>query len=189
MSTLRKTRILLALAVLVTIMTSGAYALFYAVIKEKARIAEEVGLRANDIESKQGKLSLSLAVLKDRTPDIEALNAAFVMEDDIVFFVQSIEALGSRSGTTLKIESLDPRIGGKDVNPTLNFRLAASGKFNQTMYLLKLLETFPAKIEWGEVRLSRTDIAVSPEDEKGKSVPLPSWELRIAGSILNFIHE
>ena len=189
MSTSRKTKILLAVALLMTIGMSGAYALLYTAIKEKTSVAEEITERANDLESKQGKLSLSLTILKDRAADIEALDAAFIKESAAAGFAQQLEALGPRSGTTLKIESLDPGVAKKGGSPVLNFRMEASGKFDQIMYLLKLLEIFPAKVGWGEVQLTRVDDPAALLGEKNKSPTAPVWKIKVAANILNFIHE
>lgn len=187
MKKLNTTAIFLIAAMAVTFAVLGVYLFFFSAMKEKAESATELSARAEDIQTRREKLSLTLTSLKEQEANIEKLDGYFIKERDIVAFTKSLESLGKNTGSLVSIESLTPQ-RAKDNTWVLGIRIEASGTFGGLMRLLELFENFPAKIEWGTVRISREGTGAVSSEKIGKVI-LPGWKLAMEGTAFNFIRE
>lgn len=184
-----KTTILLGIALTLTVVSGGAYAFFFVVMKGKTQATAELSAKMEELSGKQSRVASALSVLKNEAPQIEKLSAYFIRESEIVAFTKKIEVLGPQSGTALSLESLEPGLTEKTV-PYLNFRIKATGNFAAVMRLLTLLENFPGKFEWKTVRLVRRDASgqqVLATTTRG--VNTPEWSVEVFLTALNFIKE
>jgi len=181
-----KNNILLLLgAILIFMVVAGGYGLLFYSMKGKIEGANEVFVRAGDFENAQGKLSRTLAFLKESEIGRQRVEARFIKEGEIASFARQIEALGVQSKTLLSIESLEP---GTDFRkkPVLNFRIKAEGTFASVMRVEELLENFPARFDVSALRLVRIDNGQEASVSRSQA---PSWELQATISALNFIKE
>lgn len=187
----RKTLTLLSIVVILVAALATAYPFFFLSMKDKVASAGDISARIEDVESARGKLSRTLAFLKESAGDTERVRTVFIKESEIVSFARALEALGAQSGTELSLESLEPSTGaGKE--PVLNFRIKAAGTFAQVMRLEELLENFPAKLEIGSVRFARSDaeeVAVQEGKKSPAPHPAPRWEFSAVARVLNFSKE
>lgn len=188
-----KNNILLFLgAVLIFIGIAGMYGFLFFSMKGKIEGANEVLARAGDFENAQGTLSRTLAFLKESELGRQRVEARFIKEHDVALFARQIEALGTESGVTLSIESLEPGVDFRK-KPVLNFRIKAEGTFANVMRTEELLENFPARFDVSTLRLVRVDNSQGAVvSGTGKSAPVnraPQWELNATISALNFIKE
>lgn len=191
MNTLGKTGILLIFAIAVTAGAFGSFAFFFTAMKEKAKNATEITEQRQNIEARQAKLSVTLAVIKEQNENIEKLEEYFIKKPGIVDFTKKIEELGTVSGTKIGIKALTPTLA-KDNSPILIFGVEATGKFVGIMQVLELLENFPAKIEWSSVKIRQKEggEVASPKIAGAlPSLPLPVWELSMTATALNFTNE
>lgn len=192
MNDLKKTITLLIGAVFTIVLIVGAYGLLFYSMKGKIESANEVLARADDFENTQGKLSRTLAFLKESEVGRQRVDARFIKERDIALFAQQIEALSTQSGVTLSIESLEPGIDVRK-KPVLNFRIKAGGTFAEVMRIEELLESFPARFDVSALRLVRIDssqgAAVVGTGKTTSVSRAPQWELNATISAINFIKE
>ena len=191
MKKLTKTQTLLISALTFMIAASGWYSFFFVAMKKKTDSAGEFFVKIEELSGKNAKLSASVGVLKEEAERVEKLKSYFIKESGIVAFTKSIEGLGVLSGVTLSLESLEPGLGDANT-PVLNFRIKATGKFEEVMHAITLLENLPAKFEWKSVRLLRENDGVIPvvgKDALHVTVKEPRWQLYVTVVAINFVHE
>ena len=189
MKSFSKTAILLISAVLLTAALGGAYAFFFAAMKNKTTQTAELSAKNETLAGKESRVASALSAIKGETANIEKLSRHFIKESEIVAFTQKIELLGPQSGTTLSLESLDPGVSTNNT-PVLNFRIVAMGEFQNIMRLIGLLENFPAKFEWKSVSLSSYDVIVEAETAKASKVlKRVEWKVSASLTALNFVKE
>ncbi len=191
MNKLGKTGILLIIAFLVTASAFGVYAFFFAATKSKAESATSIADTTGSVESRQAKLALTLATLKEQSDNIQKLDELFIKQKEIVNFTKRIESLGVTPGTKISIEGLTPSLS-KDNAPILSFDIKVQGKFVDVMRTLELLENFPAKIEWSSVNIKRESegsVAAVKTNGNVPQVVEPIWKMSVAGAALNFVRE
>ena len=191
MNKLGKTGILLIIAFLVTASAFGVYAFFFAATKSKAESATSIADTTGSVESRQAKLALTLATLKEQSDNIQKLDELFIKQKEIVNFTKRIESLGVTPGTKISIEGLTPSLS-KDNAPILSFDIKVQGKFVDVMRTLELLENFPAKIEWSSVNIKRESegsVAAVMTNGNVPQVVEPIWKMSVAGAALNFVRE
>ena len=183
MKSFSKTTTLLLFAIALTVASSGAYTFFFVAMKNKTAATAELSAKNEALAGKESRVASSLGAIKGEILNIEKLSTYFIKESEIVAFTKKIELLGPQSGTTLSLEALDPGTGVGGA-PVLNFRIVATGTFQNTMRLVALLENFPAKFEWKSVDLSLVEGAVDP-----KSPKVAQWKVAVSLSALNFLNE
>ncbi len=182
--------ILLLGALIFVFVAGGGYAFFFSVMKKRTEGVVELLARAEELSGESAKLSASVSVLKEESKRIEKLKSYFVKESEIVAFAKNIEELGEHTGAILSLESLEPGLGETNI-PVLNFRAKATGKFEEVMQVVSLLENLPAKLEWKSVKLLRKSEDGIVVIDKGtfQVVKEPLWVLDIAIVVINFVHE
>lgn len=183
MKSFSKTTILLLLGLALTAVFGGAYAFLFMAMKDKTAATAELSAKNETLAGKESRVSSALSAVKEDSVNIEKLSAFFIKESEIVSFTKKIELLGPQSGTEISLEALDPGVGVGDV-PILNFRIVATGEFQNVMRLMGLLENFPAKFEWRSVELSRNEVATDPKAPK-----VIEWKVAVSLAALNFVKE
>lgn len=183
----KKTVILLGVASIFTLVASTAYVLLFLAVKNKTEATASLSEKIEELSGKESRLASSVAVLRRESANIEKLSSFFFKESEVVFFTKKIEALGEQSGTILTIESLDKGFTEKTV-PFLNFRIKATGEFTNIERLLILLESFPGKLEWKTLRLTRDDLPAEGNPVK-PTTTAPLWKVEAFLTALNFVNE
>lgn len=179
-----KTTTLLGIALVFTIMAAGAYTFFFIAMKNKTEATTALLASLGELSGKESRALSARLVLKNESARVEKLSSYFIKENEIVAFAKKIEELGPQSGTILTIQSLEPGFTEKTVS-FLNFRVKATGKFEEVVRLLVLLENFPGKFEWKTVRLVRADGAPQTAATSGA----PDWSAEVFLTALNFVKE
>jgi len=149
----KKTLIILGIATATTVIFGAMYAFLFFTVKGKTEATAVLSEKIDELSGRESRIASSVAVIKTQGENIDKLSAYFFKASEVVAFTKKIEELGAMSNTTLKLESLEQGATEKSV-PYLNFRVKASGSFDQVMRLVVLLENFPGKIEWKTLRLS-----------------------------------
>ncbi|MDD5152587.1 MAG: hypothetical protein PHS95_01115 [Candidatus Pacebacteria bacterium] len=184
-----KTKTLFFVALAVMVISGGVYAFFFVAMKDKIGSITDLSIKAEELSGSEFQKVSSAYAVSIESANIEKLSTYDIKESDIVEFTKKIESLGPDSSTELSIESLDQQTG-QNGEPVLVFRLKASGKFQDVMRLILLLENYPAQFEWAGVELAREDKMFTEVDSKGvsKVVAGPTkWKVRISLVVLNFI--
>ncbi len=143
-----------------TIFLLGAFSLFgylfYNVRAESQSVSElsaQIEQLSNE-ESTSSTLKHSVAVTEG---DSSKLNSYFVSSDNVVSFINSMEALGVNVGSDVSTTSIDP---GKD-SSTLTFNIVAKGSFSSVSRFVTLLENVPY-----QVRIQKLDLEKNMADIK-----------------------
>ena len=191
MNELKNNILLLFGAILVITGVAGVYGFLFYSMKGKIEGANEVLARAGDFENAQGKLSRTLAFLKESELGRQRVEERFIKEHEIASFARQIETLGTQAEVALSIESIEPGVDARK-KPVLNFRIKAEGTFAGVVRVEELLENFPARFDVSALRLVRVDNDLVPTvTGTGKTVArkAPQWQLSATISALNFIKE
>lgn len=184
-----KTEVLLIVSLVFTAVITSIYAFFFFSMKEKTGNTAGLSAKVEQLSGDEAKLAASVSAFKAEDVRIEKLQSYFIKESEIVAFAKKIEELGAQSGAALSIESLESGLS-ESKTPILNFRIKATGKFMEVMHVVTLLENFPAKFEWKNIRLVRS--GAEPVVVKGVSrvpVATPLWGLDMTVAALNFVRE
>jgi len=129
-------------------------------------------LRRSDIAS----LNSSLAqVAGDRT----SLDTHFAQSSDVVPFLNSVEQLGTPSGTDVQISSV---LTGTN-NNELVVDLKATGTFSQVYKFLTLLENSPYEINFNSMSIHKSVVPTTPTTKVSSS----EWEADFEVQLLSFI--
>lgn len=190
MKSLNKTTIPLLVALVLALVSGGAYSFFFVAMKNKTEATAELLAKTEELSGKESRMTSAVSTLKSESANIDELSRYFIKESEIAAFAKKIEDLGPQSGTTLSIESLDPGLTEKSV-PFLSLLIKATGKFSDIERLLVLLENFPGKFEWKTVRLSRDASSVEQAGTAAqKQVSrAPEWRVEVFLTALNFTKE
>ncbi|MBI4120900.1 MAG: hypothetical protein HY457_01435 [Parcubacteria group bacterium] len=108
---------------------------------ETATLLEELG---GEAEKEQAYRATRHALAETKAIR-DGLQERFVVESGVAPFLQEIEALARRAGTTLTFEHVTiERSGG--ATPFLQMQFKVYGEFGSMYYFLALIETFPYNI-------------------------------------------
>lgn len=187
----KKTLILLGIATTFMLAVVGLYSFLFYVMKNKAANTATINEKIEELSGRESRIASSVSILRREEDNMAKVSAYFFKENEVVAFAKKIEALGAQSGTALTIEALDQGFTEKTV-PFLNFRVKATGKYENVNRLLMLLENFPGKLEWKTIRLVRDSepvIEVKAGDKTPKPVSTsPQWRVEVFLIALNFVN-
>ncbi len=191
MKKLTKTQILLIGSLTFLVAVTSGYSFFFIAMKEKTDSTGELFAKMEELSGRNSKLAAAVDVLKNEARRVEKLKSYFIKESEIVVFAKNIEMLGIQAGVTLSLASLDPGIGDTNT-PVINFSIKATGKFEEVMHVITLLENSSTTLEWKSIRLLRENDGAIPV--VGKDAPQatnkePRWLLEATVVAVNFIHE
>jgi hypothetical protein len=188
MKTPNKTKVLLGIAIVCTLVAGGLYTFFFISMKNKTDEAVALSAELSELSGAQLRYASAGAVLKGEQENINKLTAYFIKESEIVAFTKKIEALGQNAGVTLSIESLDPGVTPAGA-PLLSFNIIAEGKFENTQRLLSLLQNLPGKFEWRTVRFAREGTIAPDGISTLSSGGAAKWKVEAGLVALNFVRE
>lgn len=189
MKSISKTTLSFVVALVFTIVVSGAYVFFFVAMKDKIDAADVLSTNSGEISNKESRTLSAVAALKNESANIEKLNSNFIKESEIVLFTKKVEAIGPQSGATLAILSLEPGFTEKTI-PFLSLRIKIKGKFADVVQALTLLENFPGKFEWKTARLVLDSSAIQQSGGQSPAVvSTPEWSAEVFLTVFNFIKE
>ncbi len=152
---------LLIFAMTVTLVVIALYGYMFqttSVSVTRAGLARDIVLSENNDQTQ----SKSLSVLLDSTTvDRARLNSFFVSSDNVVAFITSLEALGTQSGSTLTISSINtdvPSSAPAGTTGHVSTHLDAHGSWASVMNLLNLSEHMSYDASVSHVTLSSNSV-------------------------------
>ena len=173
--------ILLLIAFAATLLTAGIYFYMYNMIgSATARISVDRNkIKAHDVDASRKK-GLEQAY-KSTVADWAKLEGFFIPSDHMVAFIESLEALGPQTGSTVAVDSVDSDITGNSApgtTGTIHASVSANGTWSSVMRALSLAEAMPYKVAISGVRLAGSPSA-APSTKGGKG-PSSAWRLSFA---------
>jgi len=173
---------ILIVAIIFNIIAISGYVFAFYIVKEKSK---EASVATNDLEVYRTK-SANLSTVQyavDRTrEDREKLEKYFISKDEIISFIERIEALGADAKVELKISGIEE----VDQN-TLRFNFSTKGTFVDTMHLVSLVEHLPLKIEF---RTANIRASGNTNLGSGGTKVLDSvWDGNFVAEVLSFVGE
>lgn len=195
MKSLTKTAIFFVIALSLTLATLGIYSYFFFKMKNLAEQTIEINAKADAIDERDLRINNAANIIKSESDKVDKLSAYLIKESEIVEFTKKLDSFGEESGVKLSIESLEQGVDGEVVgSDALNFRLKVSGSFQNVAKFMSLLENFPAKFDWNNVKFTRSDGVVQKlieeNDKKNQEqTPIIVWNADISLTALNFIKE
>lgn len=192
MKSLTKTAVFFIIALSLTVIAAGTYSYFFLKMKTYVEQTVVLNAKADDLEGREQRITSAATTMKNENTRIENLSLYFIKESEIVHFTEKIEALGKEAGVEeLAIKSLESGVGEKG-SSTLNFSIAVRGEFQNVIKFTALLENFPAKFDWKNVKLVRENSVSGEVDETTKKplkAPTPIWSAEISLTALNYVKE
>jgi hypothetical protein len=148
---------LLIFAVSVFLVVSALYAyMFHATSVSVTRAGLARDIVATE-ENDQTQAKLLSVVASDTKLDRARLLSFFIPSDNVVYFITTLENLGSQSGTKLNLTSVDSDSLTNSPIGTMgkaHAHIDASGSWNAVMKLLALSERMPFATSISNVRLN-----------------------------------
>lgn len=182
----------MGIAIAIMLALFGVYAFLFFAMKNNTESTASISEKTDELSGRESRIASSVSILRREDANIEKLSAYYFKDNEIVAFTKKIEALGAQSKTTLTIDALDLGYTEKTV-PFLNLRIKAVGKFADIERLLMLLESFPGKLEWKNVRLARDTEPVAQTDAGIKVLKPTSsallWRAEVFVAALNFVNQ
>ncbi|MCC6448310.1 MAG: hypothetical protein IT215_06470 [Chitinophagaceae bacterium] len=169
-----KTNIILTLVVLSSIALLALCFIAWGAINNKNSEILVVSEKINTELQKESSSDILKKVAKETEVNREKLNQYFVSKDDIVGFIERVEALAKSASLDVVISSVNLSEIDQNKNQFLNLELKSFGSWQNSMYLLALIENLPylVKIESSKLQLSN--------DSKNTG----KWELNIKMNVL-----
>ncbi len=178
--------ILLIVAFIVFLISAASYLLLYREVVSQARqssqILAEVTLESNKKLHERELTATYADTLSDRT----RVTSFVVSEDKIVPFIESIEKIGTDSGTDLEISAIGTE---KSTTQDAGFghiaaHIDVKGSWTNVMRALLLIENMPYSAVINNVRLVASDAIQTVEVKKGTSQKIRQWGLSLDIRIL-----
>lgn len=110
-------------------------------------VKDEIDLEINAVDA----IQLYQATVKERS----RLPSLFIPADNIVLFIETLESLGTRTGGTVTVSSVDAdKLEGVSVGTlgTAKAQVNVAGSWNEVIQTLMLAETLPYNVRIDKVR-------------------------------------
>jgi len=144
----KKTKTLLYMIIVLSIIALLLFVFVFYIVYEKhntiAGLHEEVKI----IENRKDEIISTKHLIFDIKEDINKLDSYFVGSDSIVEFIRDVEFLGVKSGVALTLNSVDIFDEG---DSSLSLKFTTEGDWDDSIYLLALLESMPVKMDINEI--------------------------------------
>lgn len=130
------------------------YPLFNEIRKESADFLVQKNI-LTELETKARNLQKFQAAYQNYKSDLEKINEVFVNPAEPVSFIEFLEKQASQSQLFIEILPLAPGKAGKDLWPSMNFRLVLMGSSPGFLKLFEKLELSPYLIETLNLNMRR----------------------------------
>jgi hypothetical protein len=165
---------LIAVLSVLCLAAAGGYWFLYSGLSEtNARSASLLGeIRAEEKRAEEARLLGDL--VEETQAERAAIDAKFVGKEDIVPFIERIEATAKAAGIKADVASVDlAPVEGSASKEAVVLRLSASGSWRDTMHFAALLESLPYAINVKAVSLSASGLP--PADAKSSAPRARQW--------------
>lgn len=181
--------ILLGILFLATLLSLGGYIYLHAQINKKiASIESTMAEIENEKNSQQNIFGLkrSIELSEDKNT---LLDSYFVNQDEVVNFIESLEALAKENAVVIEIDSIQPgnQIGKNGLYVTLD----VDGEFNNVNNFILKMENMPYQLNLTKILLATEKSAPknqTVETQKTASqVTTQSWNASIDLVLISYI--
>jgi len=169
--------ILLFLSIATLLVAGSAYAFMY---KDTIKKAEEESVVQGEATaaSKQTSDAKDMQAAFEASAASRALLPSFLIStDDAVPFIDSVEAIGPATGSTVSISSLSSGADNDASYQSVSATISASGSWANIMRAVETIENMPYAISIKELDLNESS------DQSKKSAPV--WTATIDVSVLS----
>ena len=172
--------LLLVFAIAVAVLSIGIYVYMY-------RMIDAFSLRTSTLRSAAEAATVNkqreqdfLKAYQETAPKWARLPGYFVSSQDVVSFIEAVEALGGQSGSVVTLSSLDAdnldsapagKIGG------VRAKVDAEGSWSSVMRTLALAETLPYEITVNNLRFAVVNQPNESAASSSASSAKPKWDL------------
>ncbi len=151
-------------SLLIALALVAAFVLFsFHVIRSGEKLSEMVDLIAN-AEAREAQVNELLRLLEATAADREALDQFILVEDDVIDFLSSIEAIAGSKNLRFSTESLEV-VKFNDNYNALEVLFKSAGTDEDIVSLLTILEALPYKSEVTRFSLSTSQSSSEAEFE------------------------
>ena len=151
----------------------------YSNITTKSDIANTLKEQIQNELDRRDRITALNSEIKAITPDKVALESHFADSNDVVPFLDNLQALAKQAGAPADVSSLDVSKEGDK----LLVQMKASGNFNAVHKLVALLENSQYEIDFESVQLQTKPLI----DGAGKvSTGTQVWDLYVSLILLSF---
>lgn len=146
----KSTKVLCSIGIILVVFSITLYVLGYNMVqKEYIKVSDLI------LQSKQGvqeteQLQSTKHLINETKTQREKLDKYFITADEIVVFIEQIESLGEFTGVSFDLSSVDAVNENGDA---LLLKFTTYGSWQDTYYLLALIESLPYNIDIERVRI------------------------------------
>ncbi|MEK7554101.1 MAG: hypothetical protein AAB517_01905 [Patescibacteria group bacterium] len=145
--------ILVACSVSVAVFVGQGF--WYSVVAEKSSAVAYLQGQINARSEAAGRIASSRAELAKIADDEITVRSYFVSENDIVVFIDGLQARGLSQGTIVKVLSVSA--GGTNARPTLTLAVTVTGAFDAVMRTVGSIEYAPYDISISKFSVMKSD--------------------------------
>lgn len=160
MKTPNRHKYLLYIAIVITLVVGAVYVYMYREISLSRLQTEAVKQQLQANEQKLRNNEAFLKTYESTANDWKSLNDFFVKSDHFVDYIETLEALGPKTGSSVSISNIDDHkidLSTPGKIGTMTARVNASGSWSSVMRVLALAENMPYKTSVKDVRLQMGD--------------------------------
>ena len=131
----------LTLAGLLCVAALGGYAVWYATVSAKSTAVASLERQINVKMNTASTMASARASIAEIAGDEASIQAYFVSDEQVVPFINDLEALGEKAGATVTVLSVTP--GSGTGRKTIAFSLSVAGTFDAVMRTIGAIEYAP----------------------------------------------
>ena len=166
-----KTKQILMGTIVLVIAVFVLYIMLFLNLKEKNNNISVLTNEVDTVLQKEIKLRSVKYLIKDTEDERADLDSHFVIDDEVINFIEIIENLGMDSGAKIEVTNVSVSSTNKEAADQINISellyldFKIEGRFAQMFHFLSILEKLPFKIDILRVNFGR----IPNEDGKIKS--------------------
>jgi hypothetical protein len=147
---------LLIISILITLGVYGAYAYTYSFIQKSVSEALVARTRVVTEQSYKTQEQDMRGIYEATADDRARIESLFIAEGDTVAFIETLESLGTQTGSDITLSSIESVPTGGGVLGSIRARVEARGSWSAVMKTLMLAEALPYKVSVSKVRIDNS---------------------------------
>jgi len=128
-------------AIVLGIAAVTAYSIWYSVVSHESQRVAELQTRIDDANKNVSRIASARAALAEIADDEEKVRSYFVAESGVVAFITTLEQLGPKENSVVKVLSVST--SGLPAQPLLLLTLSITGTFDAVMRTVGAVEYAP----------------------------------------------
>jgi hypothetical protein len=146
------------LSVVIFLVSLGAYVVATYIVKAKIENAKKAQIDISTEENKKRNEQNLIKIMQETSDSRAKLPSFFVKDENIVGFIEEVEAIGQTSGTELSLSAINAgdmtKLSSGEIS-TIKARVVVSGSWTGVMRALSLVENMPYRIAVDNVRIDK----------------------------------